>query len=88
MALALDRPTLLLIEDLQLVDPESCQFLAMLAREDTPQPLCLLLTGRPESSKEASEIAELVLHLPPFSRPHMEDLGRQLWPDRSIPGRA
>lgn len=81
VALALDRPTLLLIEDLQLIDPESCQFLAMLAREDTPQPLCLLLTGRPESSKEASEIAELVLHLPPLARPHMEDLGRQLWPD-------
>ncbi len=48
VALALDRPTLLLIEDLQLIDPESCQFLAMLGREDTPQPLCLLLTGRPE----------------------------------------
>lgn len=81
VALALDRPTLLLVEDLQLVDRESCQFLAMLARESIQQPLCLLLTGRPESAKQASEIAESVLYLQPLSRPHMEDLGRQLWPD-------
>jgi class 3 adenylate cyclase/tetratricopeptide (TPR) repeat protein len=83
-ALALDRPTLLLIEDLQWVDPESRHFLRLLARANTPQPLCILLTGRPESSTQAAEIADLIIHLQPLSRTNMDALGRQLWPkDRS-----
>jgi class 3 adenylate cyclase/tetratricopeptide (TPR) repeat protein len=80
VALALTRPTLLLIEDLQWVDPESRQFLKMLARASTPQPLCLLLTCRPESSSQAADIAESIIHLQPLSRTHMEILGRQFWP--------
>lgn len=85
LALALTQPTLLLIEDLQLIDPESCQFLKLLAHANTPQPLCLLLTARPESSSQAADIAESIVHLQPLSRAHMEDLGHQLWPeDRSM----
>jgi class 3 adenylate cyclase/tetratricopeptide (TPR) repeat protein len=84
-ALALKQPTLLLIEDLQLIDPESRQFLQLLARAETPQPLCLLLTSRPESLHEASEIAETIIHLQPLSRAQMEDLGRQLWPGGEPP---
>jgi class 3 adenylate cyclase/tetratricopeptide (TPR) repeat protein len=84
LALALSRPTLLLIEDLQWIDPESRHFLKLLARATTPQPLCILLTGRPESSNQAAEIADSVIHLQPLSRTNMEALGRQLWPkDRS-----
>jgi len=84
LALALGRPTLLLIEDLQWIDPESRHFLKLLARENSPQPLCILLTGRPESSDQAADIADSVIHLQPLSRTHMETLGRQLWPkDRS-----
>ena len=84
LALALDRPALLLIEDLQWVDPESRHFLKLLARADAGQPLCILLTGRPESSAQAAEIADTVIHLQPLSRTNMEALGRQLWPnDRS-----
>ena len=84
LALALSRPTLLLIEDLQWIDPESRHFLKLLARATTPQPLCILLTGRPESSNQVAEIADSVIHLQPLSRANMEALGRQLWPkDRS-----
>jgi class 3 adenylate cyclase/tetratricopeptide (TPR) repeat protein len=81
LALALTQPTLLLIEDLQLIDPESCQFLKLLAHANKPQPLCLLLTSRPESSSQAADIAESIIHLQALSRAHMEDLGRQLWPE-------
>jgi class 3 adenylate cyclase/tetratricopeptide (TPR) repeat protein len=79
LALALSRPTLLLIEDLQWIDPESRHFLKLLARANSPQPLCILLTGRPESANEAADIAESIIHLQPLSRPDMEALGRQLW---------
>ena len=84
LALALSRPTLLLIEDLHLIDPASRQFLKLLAHANTPQPLYLLLTGRPESSSQAAEIAQSIIHLQPLSRTEMEALGRQLWSkDRS-----
>jgi tetratricopeptide (TPR) repeat protein len=78
-ALALTRPTLLLIEDIQWIDSESRHFLKLLARANTPQPLCILLTGRPEALSDAADIAESVIHLQPLSRPDMEALGRQLW---------
>jgi class 3 adenylate cyclase/tetratricopeptide (TPR) repeat protein len=84
LALALSRPTLLLIENLQWIDSESRHFLKLLARANTPQPLCILLTGRPESSNQAADIADSVIHLQPLSRTDMKALGRQLWPkDRS-----
>ncbi|MBV9564509.1 MAG: AAA family ATPase [Bradyrhizobium sp.] len=79
LALALSRPTLLLIEDIQWIDPESRHFLKLLARANTLQPLCILLTGRPEALNDAADIAESVIHLQPLSRPDMETLGRQLW---------
>jgi class 3 adenylate cyclase/tetratricopeptide (TPR) repeat protein len=85
LALALSRPTLLLIEDLQWIDPESRHFLKLLARANTPQPLCILLTGRPESSNQAADIAESIIHLQPLSRTNMEALGRQLWPKNRSP---
>src|SRR5262245_38591586 len=85
VALALSRPTLLLIEDLQWIDPESHQFLNLLARASAPQPLCILLTGRPESAGQAAEIAESIIHLQPLSRTNMEALGRQLWPKNRPP---
>jgi len=85
LALALSRPTLLLIEDLQWIDPESRHFLKLLARANTPEPLCILLTGRPESSTQAADIAETIIHLQPMSRTNMEALGRQLWPKNRSP---
>src|SRR5262249_7552823 len=67
LALALSRPTLLLVEDLQWIDAESRHFLKLLARANTPQPLCMLLTARPESSNHAVDIVESVIHLQPLS---------------------
>jgi class 3 adenylate cyclase/tetratricopeptide (TPR) repeat protein len=84
-ALAVTQPTLLLAEDLQLIDQESRQFLRLLARAKSPQPLCLLLTGRPESLDEAREIAETIIALQPLPRSQMEELGRQLWQGGGLP---
>ncbi len=81
VALALTRPTFLLIEDLQWVDTESRQFLELLARANTPQPLFILLTSRPELTGHAAAIAEKTIYLQPLSRSNMEALGRQLWPE-------
>lgn len=78
--LAVDRPTLLLIEDLQLIDPESRRFLGFLAAAETAHPLCLLLTGRPEALDDAREIVSLVLPLQPLARNAMKALGQLLWP--------
>jgi class 3 adenylate cyclase/tetratricopeptide (TPR) repeat protein len=84
LVLALSRPTLLLIEDLQWIDAESRHFLKLLARANAPQPLCILLTGRPESSNQVADIVETIIHLQPLSPANMRALGHQLWPkDRS-----
>jgi class 3 adenylate cyclase/tetratricopeptide (TPR) repeat protein len=86
LVLALSRPTLLLIEDIQWIDPESRHFLELLARADSAQqPLCILVTGRPESSSQAADIAESIIHLQTLPRAHMETLGRQLWPKNRSP---
>jgi tetratricopeptide (TPR) repeat protein len=74
------RPTLLLVEDFQLIDSESRLFLQLLAQANRPeQPLCLLLTGRPEATSDAREIVETTVVLEPLPRHEMEHLGRQLW---------
>lgn len=83
-ALALDRPTLVLAEDLHLIDPESREFLHILAGMETQQPLCLLLTGRPESLEPAREIAQSVLILEPLPKSAMKAIGRQLWPNARL----
>ena len=80
-AIALDGPTLLLVEDLHLIDSESRQFLRFLAAEQPSQSLCLLLTGRPESMESAEAIASTVLALEPLSRDAMIALGEMLWPE-------
>ena len=86
LALALDRPTLLLIEDLHVVDPESRHFLRLLAGMEADHPLCLLATGRPESLEQAREIADQLLILEPLSRNAMKALGKTLWPEGRKPG--
>ncbi len=86
-ALVLHRPTLLLIEDLHLVDPESREFLQALATMPKPNPLCLLLTGRPESLGWAQEAATSVVVLDLLPGSAMKAIGRQLWP-RGQPSKA
>jgi class 3 adenylate cyclase/tetratricopeptide (TPR) repeat protein len=78
-ALALDRPTLLLIEDLHFVDSESLRFLRRLAAAKTPHPMFLLVTARPEAEREAAQMASAMLHLRALPRGDMEALGRCLW---------
>ncbi|MBP7705106.1 MAG: AAA family ATPase [Caulobacter sp.] len=84
-ALAFDRPAVLLVEDLHLVDPESRQFLKQLAAEEAPHPFCLILTGRPEALQSARDIARTVLRLEALPAADMRDLARQLWPDGEPP---
>lgn len=78
--LVLDRPTIFLVEDLHLIDPESREFLALLASTATRQPLALLLTGRPESLEWMREIARQIQILEPLPRTAMKAIGRRLWP--------
>jgi len=79
-ALALNGPTLLLIEDLHLIDSESREFLQVLAAMAKPHPLCLVVTGRPESLEWAHEIAPSAVILDPLPKSAMKAIGRQLWP--------
>jgi len=81
--LALDRPTILLVEDLQHVDPESRLFLRMLAAERTERPLFLLMTGRPEARADADGIADTVVAVDPLPAADMASLARRLWAGRS-----
>lgn len=82
-ALALDRPTILLVEDLQHVDPESRLFLRLLMAERTERPLFLLMTGRPEAHADAKGIADTVVAIEPLPAADMASLGRRLWAGRS-----
>jgi len=79
--LACDRPTMLLVEDLHLLDAESRQFLQLAAREAAEAPLLLLATGRPEAREDAQEIVEAVIPLEPLPHDAMALLARQLWPE-------
>lgn len=82
-ALAIDRPTIILIEDLHLVDPESRLFLRLLAEARTRHPFLLLMTGRPEAAEDAAEMARNIVRLDPLGPDAMKDLARQLWPNGS-----
>lgn len=74
-----ERPTVVLIEDLHVLDVESRQFLRLLARAKTPAPMLLLLTSRPESLRDCSTIAQRVLSLEPLPHEEMTVLARKLW---------
>ncbi|MEX3009609.1 adenylate/guanylate cyclase domain-containing protein [Hoeflea sp. TYP-13] len=75
--------TVLLIEDLHLVDPESLVCLEMLKAAASEQPLFVLVTGRPEAAYDAQQIADNVFRLEPMSRNQMRQLARQLWSDET-----
>lgn len=85
-ALGLSRPTLLLVEDLHLIDPESRRFLWLLAEAPAGAPRFLLITARPEAAEELRQMAHEVIHLEPLPDDTMADLGRQLWPDADASG--
>jgi class 3 adenylate cyclase/tetratricopeptide (TPR) repeat protein len=82
-----DKPTLVVIDDLHLLDPESVLCLRLIAKEKGAGGLSLLVSGRPEAITDARRIAETVLSLTVLPREDMVELARQLWP-RSAPRQA
>lgn len=77
-ALTRSKPVSVLVEDLHLLDPESREFLRLLAHNDeatTP----LLLTGRPEANADAHDIAHVVIRLPALPDEDMATLAARLW---------
>ncbi len=76
-----DKPTVLLAEDLQLIDLESRQFFKFLARVEAAEPLLLLLTTRPEAARDAREIARTLVRVEPLPSSDMKELGRRIWPE-------
>lgn len=78
LALTGGQATLLLIEDVHLVDPDSRLFLQLLAQAGPG--LAVFLTGRPEAAADAAEVAGEVIWLEPLARPEMLELARRIWP--------
>lgn len=76
--LAVRGRTLLLVEDLHIVDPESQLCLEMLQAVDDDRSLFLMVTGRPEAAYDAQQITDNVVRLEPMDRAHMRELARQL----------
>src|SRR5882757_6540350 len=78
-------PTLVVIEDLHLLDLESIYCLRLMGENTTSGPCTLLVTGRPESLAEARDIATTVLRLNPLPRSEMRELAHHLWPPGTPP---
>lgn len=72
--------TLVVVEDLHLLDLESIYCLRLMGENMVCEPCTLLVTGRPESLAEARDIAPTVLRLDPLPRAEMRELAHRLWP--------
>lgn len=77
----LDRRILVLIDDLQSVDPESIECLSVLVNEKSCRHIALLLTGRPEAEAVARRITPQILQLAPMESGDMEALAARLCPE-------
>jgi tetratricopeptide (TPR) repeat protein len=84
-AAALDAPTLVLVEDLHLIDSESLDALRLLGTAEACAPILLLCTARPEGARDAERIAETVIRLHPMPRSGMRALAQHLLTDAGIP---
>ncbi|GEP57465.1 ATP-binding protein [Reyranella soli] len=80
-------PILIVVEDLHLLDPESIRCLRLLARE-LVDAQTLIVTGRPEAMRDAREITDTVMRLPPLPRDEMAKLAQQLSPKGVLPERV
>ena len=78
-------PTLVVIEDLHLLDLESIYCLRLMGENTVCEPCTLLVTGRPESLAEARDIATTFLRLDPLARSEMRELAHCLWPPGAPP---
>jgi class 3 adenylate cyclase/tetratricopeptide (TPR) repeat protein len=79
------RPTLIVVEDLHLLDPESIHCLRLLAKEKAMHAQTLIVTGRPEAMVDAQGIADTVMRLAPLPRDEMRELARQRSPKGTPP---
>ncbi len=78
--------TLIVVEDLHLLDLESIYCLRLMGENTVCEPCTLLVTGRPESLAEARDIATTVLRLDPLPRDEMRELALRLRPpDAQLP---
>ncbi|MEM9105362.1 MAG: adenylate/guanylate cyclase domain-containing protein, partial [Pseudomonadota bacterium] len=80
-----DRATLLLVEDLHLVDPESLVCLELMKSRPPQQKISVLVTGRPEAAYDARQVADTVFRLDPLPREDMRKLAEELWSERVPP---
>jgi hypothetical protein len=74
-----DAPALVIIDDLQLLDPESVLCLRLIAKAKAGPRRSLLLTGRPEAAAVAWTLADTVLNLGPLPSEAMVELASKLW---------
>ena len=72
-------PALLVVDDLQLVDPESVLCLRMIAKANARPRFSLLTAGRAEAAGQARTCADTVLNLGPLPREDMVELASSLW---------
>jgi class 3 adenylate cyclase/tetratricopeptide (TPR) repeat protein len=84
-ALNKDTAALVVIDDLQLLDPESvlCLRLSAVARAQPHR--SLLITARPEAAALARTLTDTALDLAPLPREDMAALARKIWPG-AMPG--
>lgn len=78
-ALKKDTPTLVVIDDLQLLDPESVLCLRLIAKARGGLRWSLLISSRPESAALARGLTDTALNLAPMPRKDMAELARKLW---------
>jgi TOMM system kinase/cyclase fusion protein len=84
LAIADERPTLLLLEDLQWSDPTTLELVGQLIGEAPSAPLCLVLTARPEFVAPFPTIGLLQLHLGRLERFQVEEMARGLTGPRRL----
>ena len=80
--IVLPRPTFLLIEDLHLIDSESCDALRLISEEHANAPFFILITSRPESEHIARKIVKEIIPLQPMPKTAMTDLAKSLLTER------
>jgi TOMM system kinase/cyclase fusion protein len=85
LAIADERPTLLLLEDLHWSDATTLELVGQLIREAPSAPLCVLLTARPEFAPPFPTMGLLQLHLGRLEPIDVEAMTRSLFGGKRLP---
>lgn len=83
----LDERSLLVVEDVHLLDPESVVCLELLRRAPALSGLVTLITGRPEAFDLATRIAQEAIYILPMPEDSMQNLAADLTAGRKLPPR-